>query len=97
MLITVTLHNAVELPGLPTSNEEPRPSLLHGGFKSVQFALPLFEEQFELLGKRKQANIMVNTFDALEPEALKAIDKYNLIGIGPLMPSAFLDGKDPSE
>ncbi|KAL6293542.1 hypothetical protein ACE6H2_001684 [Prunus campanulata] len=31
------------------------------------------------------------------PEALKAIDKYNLIGIGPLIPSAFLDGKDPSD
>ncbi|PQQ18458.1 crocetin glucosyltransferase chloroplastic [Prunus yedoensis var. nudiflora] len=61
------------------------------------FALPLFEEQFELLERETKPIILVNTFDALEPEALKAIDKYNLIGIGPLIPSAFLDGKDPSD
>ncbi|PQP95134.1 crocetin glucosyltransferase chloroplastic [Prunus yedoensis var. nudiflora] len=61
------------------------------------FALPLFEKQFELLQRETNPIILVNTFDALEPEALKAIDKYNLIGIGPLIPSAFLDRKDPSD
>ncbi|KAF3455481.1 hypothetical protein FNV43_RR00110 [Rhamnella rubrinervis] len=31
-----------------------------------------------------------------ESEALKAISKFDLIGIGPLIPLAFLEGKDPS-
>ncbi|KAK9932975.1 hypothetical protein M0R45_020192 [Rubus argutus] len=91
------LHVPTAITRTATSNEEPRPSLLHGGFKPYNFALPLMEEQFEILGKESKPTIMVNTFDALEPEALKAIDKYNMIGIGPLMPSAFLDGKDPSD
>ncbi|XVF15039.1 hypothetical protein REPUB_Repub09cG0115100 [Reevesia pubescens] len=28
---------------------------------------------------------------------MKAMDKYYLVGIGPLTPSAFVDGKEPSE
>lgn len=41
--------------------------------------------------------MLVNTFDALEAEALRAVDKLNLIGIGPLFPSAYLDGNDLSD
>lgn len=37
----------------------------------------------------------MNTFDELEFEALKAIENYKFYGIGPLIPSAFLDGNDP--
>lgn len=37
----------------------------------------------------------MNTFDALEPEPLKAIGNITMFGIGPLIPSAFLDGQDP--
>jgi hypothetical protein len=33
----------------------------------------------------------------LEPKALRVIKKINLIGIGLLIPSAFIDGKDPSD
>ncbi|KAL0298227.1 UNVERIFIED_CONTAM: Crocetin glucosyltransferase, chloroplastic [Sesamum angustifolium] len=48
------------------------------------------------IGCRNEA-VLVNTFDSLESDALKAIDKYELIGVGPLIPSAFLDGKDLSD
>lgn len=41
--------------------------------------------------------MLVNTFDALEAEAMRAVDRINLIGIGPLISSAFLDGKDSSD
>ncbi|CAI0553350.1 unnamed protein product [Linum tenue] len=35
--------------------------------------------------------VLVNTFDALEPEALKALEgKLDLVGVGPLVPSSFL-------
>ncbi|XP_008222735.1 PREDICTED: crocetin glucosyltransferase, chloroplastic-like [Prunus mume] len=88
---------SIELPGLPQSlASRDLPSLMVDS-NLYSFALPLFEEHFELLERETKPIILVNTFDALEPEALKAIDKYNLIGIGPLIPSAFLDGKDPSD
>ncbi|KAM5569676.1 phloretin 4'-O-glucosyltransferase-like [Rosa sericea] len=89
--------HAVELPGLPLAlKSRDLPSFMVDS-NPYNFALPLFEEQFDLLRKESKPTILVNTFDALEPEALKAIDEFNLIGIGPLMPSAFLDGKDPSD
>ncbi|CAA3032669.1 crocetin glucosyltransferase, chloroplastic-like [Olea europaea subsp. europaea] len=47
--------------------------------------------------QKTKPKVLVNTFDSLEPDALKAIEEYELIGIGPLIPSAFLDGKDPSD
>ncbi|KAL2530994.1 UDP-glycosyltransferase 75C1 [Forsythia ovata] len=76
----------IELPGLP---------LL---LKSCD--LPSFMQSssphFEILDRAgTKQKILVNTFDALEFEALRAINKYDLMGIGPLIPSAFLDGKDP--
>ncbi|KAL6188879.1 hypothetical protein ACLB2K_040270 [Fragaria x ananassa] len=88
---------ALELPGLPLLlKKRDLPSFILAS-NPYSSALPLFEDQFEKLGKLSKPIILVNTFNALEPEALRAIDKYNLIEIGPLMPSAFLDGKDPSD
>ncbi|KAL6188876.1 hypothetical protein ACLB2K_040267 [Fragaria x ananassa] len=89
--------HGVELPGLPLPlKSRDLPSfMVDSNSNPYDFALPLFEEQFEQLGKESKPTILVNTFDALEPEALKAIDKYNLIGIGPLIPTVFLDDKDP--
>ncbi|PRQ38338.1 putative hexosyltransferase [Rosa chinensis] len=87
----------VEIPGLPLAlKSRDLPSFIVAT-NPYNGAVQLFEEQFEKLGQESRPIILVNTFDALEPEALKAIDRYNLIGIGPLMPSAFLDGKDPSD
>ncbi|KAK9932983.1 hypothetical protein M0R45_020199 [Rubus argutus] len=88
---------ALELPGIPL---QLKCRDLHSfilASNTYIFFLPLLQQHFEKLGKESKPIILVNTFDALEPEALKAFDKYRLIGIGPLMPSAFLDGKDPSD
>ncbi|KAJ0031787.1 hypothetical protein Pint_13110 [Pistacia integerrima] len=60
-------------------------------------ALKSFQEQMEALHEESNLKILVNTFDALESEALIAIDKFNMIAVRPLIPSAFLDGKDPSD
>ncbi|KAK3416898.1 hypothetical protein EUGRSUZ_H02639 [Eucalyptus grandis] len=38
------------------------------------------------LNQENNPRILVNTFDSLEPEALRAIDSYNVVGIGPLIP-----------
>ncbi|KAI8011393.1 hypothetical protein LOK49_LG06G02671 [Camellia lanceoleosa] len=56
-----------------------------------------FKELVDAIDEESNPKVLVNTCDALEPEALKAIQNCNLIGIGPLIPSAFLDGQDPSD
>ncbi|KAF4354205.1 hypothetical protein F8388_004217 [Cannabis sativa] len=54
-----------------------------------------FEEQFEMIESRKEKRIiLVNSFDELEGEALRAVSGVNLIGIGLLIPSAYFDEKD---
>ncbi|KAL7177105.1 hypothetical protein ACSBR2_030437 [Camellia fascicularis] len=87
---------AIELPGLGklTSRDVPTFMLPSNTFS---FGLPGFKEQLDALDAEVNPKILVNTFDALESMALRAIGKHNLIAIGPLVPSAFLDGKDPSE
>jgi UDP:flavonoid glycosyltransferase YjiC (YdhE family) len=85
----------IQLPGMPLLTSRDLPSFLLAS-NTHTFILPRFQEQLEALEKESKPRILVNTFDALEPEALRAIQKFNLIGIGPLTPSAFLDGKDPS-
>ncbi|XP_038995719.1 UDP-glycosyltransferase 75C1-like [Hibiscus syriacus] len=42
----------------------------------------------EVLAKKPNARILVNTFDALEPEALNAIEKFKMIVVGPLIQSS---------
>ncbi|KAL2247089.1 UNVERIFIED_CONTAM: UDP-glycosyltransferase 75C1 [Sesamum indicum] len=59
--------------------------------------LPIFTENFEILDRENSPIVLVNTFQALEPGPLSVIDKYKWMDIGPLIPSAFLDGKDPSD
>ncbi|KAF3456677.1 hypothetical protein FNV43_RR01331 [Rhamnella rubrinervis] len=88
----------IELPGLPLKlTKRDLPSFMDAG-NTYTFAIPLFKAQFEILDKESNPKVLLNTFDALEPEALRATSgKYDLIGIGPLIPSAFLDGKDPSD
>jgi UDP:flavonoid glycosyltransferase YjiC (YdhE family) len=87
---------SVKLPGLPLLAGRDMPSFLLAS-NTYTSALPSFQEQLEALEKESNPRILVNTFDVLEPDALRAIEKFNVIGIGPLIPSAFLDGKDPSD
>lgn len=88
----------IQLPRLPLLKSQDLPSfLLSSSSKDAKysFALPTFKEQLDTLDGEENPKVLVNTFDALEVDALKAVEKYNLIGIGPLIPSSFLDGKDP--
>ncbi|KAA8527889.1 hypothetical protein F0562_035242 [Nyssa sinensis] len=89
---------SIELPGLPPLNGRDLPSfVLPSSNDTYSFALPTFKEQLDTLDVETNPKILVNTFDELEPEALRAIEKLKLIAVGPLIPSAFLDGKDPSD
>ncbi|WVZ06319.1 hypothetical protein V8G54_019665 [Vigna mungo] len=53
--------------------------------------------RFCSLTREKNPTVLVNTFEALESTALRAVDGMNIIPIGPLIPSAFLDGTDPND
>nr|ABQ02258.1 O-glucosyltransferase 3 [Vitis labrusca] len=87
----------IELPGLPillSSCDIPSFLLSSNIYASM---LSIFQEEMEALRQETNPKVLVNTFDALEVEALQAVDKVKLIGIGPLVPSAFLDANDPSD
>ncbi|KAK3204223.1 hypothetical protein Dsin_018269 [Dipteronia sinensis] len=86
----------INLPGLPPLTSRDLPSFLISS-NNYSFALPSFQEQLKTLDQETKPRILVNTCDALEPEALRAIDKVNMVAIGPSIPSAFLDGEDPND
>nr|XP_043632667.1 UDP-glycosyltransferase 75C1-like [Erigeron canadensis] len=88
---------SVELPGLPSLKSRDLPSFCLPS-NPYEHALRLFKEQLDMLDLEDNPKILINSFDDLEKEALKEIDgKLKLIAVGPLIPSAFLDGKDPSD
>ncbi|XP_059632094.1 phloretin 4'-O-glucosyltransferase-like [Cornus florida] len=86
----------IELPGLPLLTRRDLPSFLLPT-DSYNFAIPTFKKHIEILDAQTNPQVLVNTFHTLESDALRAIKKLNMIPIGPLIPSAFLDGKDPSD
>ncbi|XP_013638699.1 PREDICTED: UDP-glycosyltransferase 75B1 [Brassica oleracea var. oleracea] len=47
----------------------------------------LFQELMELLIEETNPKILVNTFDSLEQEALKALPRVGMVAVGPLLPS----------
>ncbi|XP_051127975.1 UDP-glycosyltransferase 75C1-like [Andrographis paniculata] len=89
----------LHLPGgLPPFSKRDLPSfILPTTSEKDKFALALFKEQVDVLDGEERPKVLVNTFDALEAEALKAIHGYEQIAIGPLIPSAFLDGQDSTD
>ncbi|XP_062109260.1 phloretin 4'-O-glucosyltransferase-like [Humulus lupulus] len=91
-------HTKTTLPGLSLEfDRRDLPSFMDAE-DAYSFILPHFQEQFDMISKQNhQRSILVNTFDELEVEALRAVSDLTLIGIGPLIPSAFLDENDPSD
>ncbi|PNY13154.1 UDP-glycosyltransferase 75D1-like protein [Trifolium pratense] len=95
---------SIALPGLSLLlSQRDLPSFLlesdlsaYSNYNSLM--LTLFEEQIKDLDVEKNpTTILVNSFEALEPEALRSVEKLNMIFIGPLVPSAFLDVKEPTK
>ncbi|MBA0879516.1 hypothetical protein Goshw_019859 [Gossypium schwendimanii] len=84
---------SIKLPGLPPLFPRDLPSFVVAS-NIYQSALSLFQEQMDVLAEEPNAKILINTFDALEHEALNAIEKFKTVGIGPLVPSSFFNSKD---
>jgi hypothetical protein len=85
-------NTTIEVPGLPfTLSPQDIPSYLFLSNPSpLSFVFPYFQEEFHELDDETNPIILVNTFEALEPEALRAVDTINnlkMIPIGPLIPS----------
>ncbi|KAK3414649.1 hypothetical protein EUGRSUZ_H00503, partial [Eucalyptus grandis] len=86
----------IRLPGVPPLTNRNIPSFLHVENKYA-FALPEIQSLLENLKEGENPKVvLVNTFDALELEALRAIGTLNLVGIGPLVPLSFLDSDQSS-
>lgn len=86
---------SLELPGLPLLSRRDFPSFVF--VDSNDWTLVTMKEHVELLNSEINQKVLVNTFDALEVDALKVIENVTMLGIGPLIPSVFLDGNDPSD
>lgn len=86
---------SIQLPGLPlfSSCELPSNIIPPSSLDTKHdLLLEMFKIQFHQLdvNQEEKSLVFVNTFDALEVEALKAIGKYyNLFAIGPLVISSF--------
>nr|QSB46668.1 glycosyltransferase [Rubia yunnanensis] len=90
--------SVVELPGLPLLNSRDLPSFVLKSSPGIyNFALSALKWHFEILDKDedRRPTVLVNSFDALEPGPLHAIEKIRFVPVGPLLPSAYLDRRDP--
>ncbi|CAH2041465.1 unnamed protein product [Thlaspi arvense] len=85
---------SIQLPGLPTITCRDLPTFLLPS-NAFGFLVADVKEQLDALDEAAKPIVLVNTYDALETEALRAIGKYNLLSIGPLVPSTSMDGRGP--
>ncbi|KAJ9541517.1 hypothetical protein OSB04_028023 [Centaurea solstitialis] len=83
----------VNLPGLPPLTIVDLPSfLLPSCPKEHNFARAILKDHVEVL--KLSPKILVNSFNELEFESMRAIEKLEFLPIGPLVPLEFLDRKD---
>ncbi|VAI77805.1 unnamed protein product [Triticum turgidum subsp. durum] len=78
---------AVELPGLPPLRSSALPSVV--SITSPEhphyLLLDMMRDLFLVLDEYKP-KVLVNTFDALEPDALRAVAQFELVAVGPVVP-----------
>ncbi|XP_058096235.1 phloretin 4'-O-glucosyltransferase-like [Magnolia sinica] len=88
--------SSIEIPGLPLLTIKELPSFLLPPYNHP-FILSTFEELLRVLEKESNPRVFVNTFDELEGDVMRAVDELEMIGVGPLIPSAFLDSRETSD
>ncbi|KAI3723398.1 hypothetical protein L2E82_34936 [Cichorium intybus] len=95
-LISSNNHNPtfpINLPGLPPLTIADLPSfMLPSNPKEHNFVLSVLKDHVDVL--KITSRILVNTFDELEVKSIRAIEKLELLPIGPLIPLEFLDEKE---
>ncbi|KAK9062515.1 hypothetical protein SSX86_019702 [Deinandra increscens subsp. villosa] len=86
----------INLPGLPSLTIADLPSfLLSSCPKELDFVIQIMKDHIDAL--KIAPRVLVNTFDELEIESVRAVENLVMLPVGPLIPSEFLlDGKDSS-
>lgn len=75
----------ITLPGLPLLSGRDLPSLVDPHGKHAHLSASI-QELFEaMLDQESKPKILVNTFEALEPEAIRVVDRVEMISIGPFI------------
>ncbi|KAL6592633.1 hypothetical protein ACP70R_049308 [Stipagrostis hirtigluma subsp. patula] len=77
----------VRLPGLPPLRSNALPSIVSvtSPEQPLYAALDALRGVFSALDEHRQ-KVLVNTFDALEPDALRAVPQLELVAVGPVVP-----------
>lgn len=95
-LITSAKNNPalpISLPGLPALTIDDLPSLFwRSSPKEHDFLLQLVKDHMDVL--KVAPRILVNTFEKLEIESMKLIEKLEFFPIGPLIPQEDKDSSD---
>ncbi|OEL16072.1 Crocetin glucosyltransferase, chloroplastic [Dichanthelium oligosanthes] len=79
-------HAVVRLPGLPPLKAKDLPSfasMASPGSRNY-LTLDMLRDIFVALDEHRPT-VLVDTFDALEPEALRAVPPFNLVAVGPVV------------
>lgn len=91
---------SIQLPGLPLLNKGDLPSFLIPSTQDIYTkrskTLAALKQHFDALSSYPMAEVLVNSFQHLEHDALKSIEKVNLLAVGPVIQSASLEGKHDS-
>jgi hypothetical protein len=76
----------VRLPGLPPLKADALPSLASMASPGSRnyLTLDMLRDIFVALDEHTPT-VLVDTFDALEPEALRAVPRFNLVAVGPVV------------
>ncbi|KAL8525289.1 hypothetical protein ACS0TY_014787 [Phlomoides rotata] len=90
---------SVDIEGLPLFTSSDLPTFLLPDNPLNPSLSPMMLENFQEHDRNPNSLILLNTFEELEQEAIKALidNKLNVIAIGPLIPSAFSDGNDSTD
>lgn len=87
---------SIKIPDLPVFSSGDLPSLLLPTSQKFFFAA-IIQQHIKILEDDPKPCVLINTFDDLEQVSIKAIENMDVISVGPLIPSAFADGKDPED
>ncbi|KAM0823181.1 hypothetical protein ACQ4PT_071037 [Festuca glaucescens] len=78
----------VRLPGMPPLKPRALPTIVSLTSPGQQGypVLGTLRDLFLALDEDRPTKVLVNTFDALEPEALRAVPELELVAVGPVVP-----------
>ncbi|KAL3380197.1 hypothetical protein AABB24_000697 [Solanum stoloniferum] len=81
----------IELPRFPPLSPIDFPSFVFDDVESSNWAVQSVKRQIEMLSSEENPRVLVNTFDDLEFDTLRILKHVTMVGIGPSIPSTFLD------